>query len=117
MDYLKPPRDRSPTTRTRLAGLYEPWSNVLIQTLVVLYVTPISLLQPKKLVCSLLYGFNMEIIWLPGNLEIWLRYEFNMPVVEGYLAGTLRPPGGSRVESFKQLIFGRLRQEPHVFLI
>ena len=24
----------------------------------------------------------MEIIWFSGNLEIWLRYDFNMPLVE-----------------------------------
>ena len=62
----------------------------------------------------------MELIWFPGNLEIWLRYDFNMPLAEDLFesgAGTLRPPGGSKVEGSKQLILGRFWKELHVFLI
>ena len=47
----------------------------------------------------------MEVIWFPGNLEIWLRHDFNMPLVEDlFESGT--SPGGSRVEGYKQLILG-----------
>ena len=43
-----------------------------------------SLPQSKK-AGSFFYGFyglNMELIQFPGNLEIWLRYDFNMTLVE-----------------------------------
>ena len=82
------------------------------------FVTPTSLLQPKYLVCFLLYGLNMELIlWFPGNLEIRLRYDFNIPFVEDlFESGTLHGHSGRLAEA-KQLILSRFRQEPHVFLI
>ena len=44
--------------------------------------------------------FEPGIRWFPGNLEIWLRYDFNMPLVEDLLeSGTLQGHSGRLAEA------------------
>ena len=71
-------------------------SRALRQTLAchLAYSCPLPYYSPKSWFIFK-YGLNMETIWFPGNLEIWLRYDFNMPLAEDlFESGTLQGHSG-----------------------
>ena len=59
-------------------------------------------------IAGFLWFEYMEIIWFPGNLDIWLGYDLNMPLVEDLF---------DLVSCRLQTALGRFRQEPNMFLI
>ena len=64
----------------------------------------------------------MEMTWFPGNLEIWLRYDFNMPLVEhlfepGALQGHSGRLGGGLQTADFESVSARAPYVSHIMFI
>ena len=72
---------------------------VIVIAITIVLRRPLPYYSPKSWFFLYMIYVNMEIIWL-GNLEIWLRYDFNMPLAEDlFESGTLQGHSGRLAEA------------------